>query len=380
MSDVATPLMDLFYELRRRNFPLGMREYVTVLDALTAGPGITSRKDLLFTCQLLWAKSLQEQKQVAEALASLLPEELTEDELRALNQESVWLQSALLPAAASPDLTSEPAQSPPVESAETPKPQKDPRSPEVASGDRGSLTFTASPGMQVSEILLPAIKATWQLNPALDFVGSLPITRRQIKSAWRYYRRMCRTGPPVELDVEATIEAIYRSGVFLKPVLIPRRQNQARMLILVDEQGSMVPFRRMTAALVDSAKLSGLARALTLFFHDVPGEQLFRDSCLNECEPIDRVISSFMDAGVLIISDGGAARGNYNQNRLKQTKEFVERVRRFTPHVVWLNPTPRERWTSTTAEAIRKECAMPMFELSRTGLDAAVNIMKRSSR
>jgi len=41
-----------------------------------------------------------------------------------------------------------------------------------------------------------------------------------------------------------------------------------------------------------------------------------------------------------------------------------------------VNPTPASRWPNTSAAAIRRECAVPMFTLDRAGLDAAVDVMR----
>jgi uncharacterized protein with von Willebrand factor type A (vWA) domain len=376
MTNGALPLLDLFYELRQRNFPLGTSEYVTVLNALVKG-NVTTRTDLLFICQLVWAKSPEEQHQVAEAFASLLPKEFTESDLKALSEEMMQAESSASPPTAqfNSELSPGPA---PLES-KPPKsqlPDRPETSEQTTRADADSqFTFRLDHGTE-QNLMAPVPKTTWHLNPRLDFVGSLPITKRQMKSAWRYNRRMRRVGAPVELDVAATVEEIYRKGVFLKPMLIPRRQNQARILILLDERGSMVPFRRVTQALLDSAKQSGFARASLFFFHDVPGKHLFHDPWLSTHEPAVRVLQSFIDAGVLVISDAGSARGNFEQSRVDQTNEFLQLVRRYTQNIAWLNPTPVERWNRTSAAAIRHECAVPMFELNRLGLDTAVNIMR----
>ena len=377
MTSIAAPLLDLFYELRQRNFPLGISDYLLALNVLTEGASVTNRAELIFMCQLLWAKSPAEQKQVAETLAAILPEELSQDELEAMSAKDADTTSP-------PPVTLEAPEPKPLdnqlpEPMPAPIPQNDLHpSEEWPSDDKTTLAFTMGESVQSQDIQLSAVKTAWHLNPNLDFVGSLPVTQRQMKRAWRYYRRMRRTGPPVELDVQATIENLYRYGVFLKPILIPRRLNQARILVLIDEQGSMIPFRRATEALMESAKQTGLARASILFFHDVPSEQVFYDPSLNHSVPVTQAFSSFIDAGIVLVSDGGAARGNHDPNRLAQTRKFIEMVRSYTPHVVWLNPTPAERWTGSTAGAIRKECAIPMFELDRAGLDAAVGIMKGS--
>jgi uncharacterized protein with von Willebrand factor type A (vWA) domain len=365
VTSLAAPLLDLFYELRQRSFPLGISDYLSALIALTQGTGITNRADLVFICQILWAKSPEEQKHVAETLAAILPEELSQEELEALSAKGAETTSPPPVILEAPEST--PTDSELPEPLPAPKPQKDLHPTEAwPPGNEATLAFTLGESAQSKAIQIPPVKTA--------------VTQRQMKRAWRYYRRMCRTGPPVELDVQATIENLYRYGVFLKPILIPRRQNQARILILIDKQGSMIPFRRATEALIESAKQTGLARATILFFHDVPGEQVFYDPSLNHSVPVTQALSSFIDSGVVLVSDGGAARGNHDPNRLAQTKKFIERVRSYTPHVVWLNPTPQERWTSSTAGAIRKECAIPMFELDRAGLDAAVVIMKGSGR
>jgi uncharacterized protein len=376
MTDASAPLLNLFYELRERSFPLGTSDYVTVLNALTKG-AITTRADLLFACQLVWAKSPEEQRQVAEAFVNALPEELTEKALQALSE--VALQDRMSTVPPTVKLESGPSSN---ASPVAPAPSQS-NLEEVTEGLGPTILPAADAQMRSrlaqgvkGDLAVPALKTSWHVNPHLDFVGSLPITKRQMKRAWRYHRRMRRVGAPVELDVEATVEQIYRQGIFLKPVLIPRRQNQARILILIDERGSMVPFRRVTQALIDSAKQTGLAKALLFFFHDVPGEHLFYEPWLSSNESTARVLQLFVDAGVLIISDGGSARGNFEQSRVEQTKDFLRLVKRYTKNVAWLNPVPIERWKDTTAAAIRTEAPVPMFELNRTGLDAAVNILR----
>ena len=42
--------------------------------------------------------------------------------------------------------------------------------------------------------------------------------------------------------------------------------------------------------------------------------------------------------------------------------------------VVWLNPMPPARWSNTPAAALAEE--LPMFELSRAGLRAAVDRLR----
>jgi uncharacterized protein len=43
-----------------------------------------------------------------------------------------------------------------------------------------------------------------------------------MKQSWRYLRRPMREGPPVELDVEATLNQIWLQGILLSLVLVCR--------------------------------------------------------------------------------------------------------------------------------------------------------------
>jgi uncharacterized protein with von Willebrand factor type A (vWA) domain len=373
MSGYTAPLIDVFYELRRRNFPLGVAEYLLILQALDKGFGTGSREELKFMCQTIWAKSTDEQIAVADALDAVLPRQMSDVELEALSHhtQAPREQSPL------PNTISEPPSSLP----EPPGGASSPTRNSQAPLDRPSVPqrpaapkFTKGAGA-TGTAAFPEFEK-WEFHPNLEFVGDLPVTRRQMKRAWRYFRRMRRIGIPLELDIAATIEQTYRFGVFLGPVLIPRRTNLARMLILKDEGGSMIPFQRVTRPLLDSARHSSLSTVSILFFHDIPGNSLFRDASLNDSVPFEEALAPFSDGGVLIISDGGAARGNYNQHRVEQTSRFLQKLGRFSPNVSWLNPTPPERWLGTSADAIRRNAPVSMFTFDRAGLDAAVDVLR----
>lgn len=356
---MSEPLLDLFFALQRRNFALGLPEYLLALEALGHGFGTASREELAFMCRTIWAKSPEEQVALDQALNVMLPKKLTQPDL-----DAIAAAAETAPRQEYTEVGTENKQSKPGGAASSGSKTQSTRVGVVTAG-AGGVSMRA-PDLE-----------RWELNPNLDFVGDLPVTRRQMKRSWRYYRRMQRVGAPVEVDPGATIQQTYRLGVFLGPVLIPRRTNMARMLILKDERGSMTPFRRVTEPLLESAQQGGLAAVSIAYFHDVPGEVLFRDPALNKPVTLEKIIEPFVGAGVLIISDGGAARGMYDQRRVEQTVQFLRGLLdRWTPNVAWLNPTPPERWPGTSAGAIRQAGGVQMFTLSRRGLDSAVDVLR----
>lgn len=202
----------------------------------------------------------------------------------------------------------------------------------------------------------------------------LPVTQRQMKQCWRHLRRMVRQGIPTELDVDATVYQIGRQGVLLSPVLLPRRVNRTELLLLIDQDGSMVPFHSLSARLVETAIRGGrLGGAGVYYFHNAPSEHLYHDPLHQEAEAIQDVMGQLHPdrTVVLIFSDAGAARGSYSPERIELINEFLERLRHHVRRAVWLNPMPRSRWVNTTAAAIAQR--IPMFEATREGMDSAID-------
>lgn len=373
-------LLQAFLELRRRDLSLGMAEYFALLTALQNGFGIQSRADFIRTCKILWAKSLEQQLDVEEVLQTYLPPRLTGDQIRAVIAEIERLEregeNPSQPRPTSPQQPSsvydEPLEldlTPEVEVSDAPF-VEDATAPE----DTPALTLQWQPARPEGRIADPArIKLAY--DPKMDFSVHLPISRRQMMTILRSHRRMGRTGTATELDIEATVQRIHREGLFIEPVMAPPRRNQARLTLLMDSQGSMLPFTLLTDSFLDALERSRMAGTQVFYFHDVPGAYLFRDASLNDGVPFERTLGH-LRGSVLILSDGGAARRGWDSDRAEQTRTFIHSLYEVTPDVVWLNPVPSARWSGTTAEAIRYWCHLPMFYFNRAGLEAAIRVLR----
>ena len=77
---------------------------------------------------------------------------------------------------------------------------------------------------------------------------------------------------------------------------------------------------------------------------------------------------------MLIFSDAGAARGGYSEERYELTKKFLAQIKQRVRYIAWLNPMPRKRWANTTAADITR--LVPMFEVSRRGLQDAIGVLR----
>lgn len=244
---------------------------------------------------------------------------------------------------------------------------------------------STTPVMPQLEDELQVVKAVQQSAKRLDpHYGDLegvrdytPVTRRQMKQSWRYLRKFVRSGPSVEFDVDATVRKIGQDGMLLDPVFVPRRVNRTELLLLIDRDGSMVPFHMLADRLLETAAQGGrLQRTTPYYFHNSPDEYLYKAPDFQDAELLKTVLSRLHRdyGGVLIFSDAGAARRATNPDRLALTQRFIKQLNQQAKYIAWLNPVPRDRWAGSTAEDIAQ--LIPMFEFNRQGLHQSISVLQ----
>ena len=204
-----------------------------------------------------------------------------------------------------------------------------------------------------------------------------PLTPRQMKQSWRYLRRLERSGKATELDIKATVNQISRQGFLLKPVLVPPRINRTQLLLLIDYDGSMLPFHRLSARLAETVQQAGkLGKTSIYYFQNCPLEYLYQDPYHQKAELISQILPK-LDAKwtvALIFSDAGALRGGLSSKRIKLTADFLEQLRQQVNYLAWLNPMPYSRWKGTSAGEIAR--LVPMFEVSSQGFQETINVLR----
>lgn len=248
---------------------------------------------------------------------------------------------------------------------------------EITPSPESTSTPTPSPKEQKAqpEDVVQVVRAVRQTT-RIETGEYFPITRRQMKQSWRYLRRFVRDGPATELDIEATVKQFVRQGVLLQTVLMPRRVNRAQLLLLMDRDGSMIPFHELSRRLAETAAQGGrLAKADVYYFHNCSDKYIYQDPSCCEAKLLTDILANYSNsAGVLIFSDAGAARGGCNQERIDLTQQFLQQLKQRVRYIAWLNPMPKSRWDSTSADEIAS--LVPMFELSRQGLQGAISVLR----
>jgi uncharacterized protein len=367
-------ILRAFEDLRRRQLGLGVDDLLALRSAVRAGFGLGSDRALVELCVTLWAKSPGEADSVRAVFARYDPPAW--DETGPLHPEGLPSRRLDGPTGGAPV---------PV------LPMQPVRAPITPTGRIGDL---------------PPLPALGTTGRQIVFDPQFPITRRAIGQAFRRLLRPEPFGPPVQLDIEATIERRSRSGVAGPVVLVPRRRNTARLLLLVDCGGSMVPFHPLADHLREAIVENGGLRHVTVaYFHDTPLDEpeprlvrrlsrlspqldpvldavrgsldglLFSDPLLAEpVELTDLVEQSGAGTGVIVVSDAGAARGGVDPARNLSCVGFARALREDGRPLVWLNPMPARCWRGTSAGELARHVAMLPLDLA--GLHRAVDVLR----
>jgi uncharacterized protein len=397
MNESLIPILwNLLQMLRRRGLAIGIDDYEALQQSLRAGVGWGSREEFFDLCSSLWAKSLQEREILNLFLEQLLPADRWEYSL----PKEVAPQAVELPSESesesTPIVTETPTESEVEEKAKEEPKQEVPDEPAPKTESKSGLPPISFTGVEMSD------------RPFI-FVPQFPLTDRETIQTWRRLRRRVYFGAATELDIQATIDRRTRLGVATRVVLRPRQRNVARLLILVDRQGSMAPFHgfcdRVCQAISQAIRLGETA---IYYFHNIPAEgaddgvlasltgQLFPslDPILREIEPLsdgyiykdldllepialkDVLELHGRDSSIVIISDAGAARSGYRVSRLLDTIAFMKAVRTYTPQYVWLNPLADSYWRGINNTAGQIARHIPMFPLDREGMERSINVLR----
>lgn len=200
---------------------------------------------------------------------------------------------------------------------------------------------------------------------------------RILKQAWRSMRSLQEVGSKHVLDVDQTVQAVAKRGFLDQPVFKAAYQNTTRLTILVDASASMVAFGNLGQKMIQTAQQDRHFQNLQVFyFNNVPEDYLFHDERMTD--PIE--IADFLmlpKTPVLIFSDAGAARGLLNWERASETIDFLKLL--GAPKWTWINPMPRERWLTTTAELIAEQ-SKHMFECNTLEFRNAIKMLRGKVR
>jgi hypothetical protein len=204
---------------------------------------------------------------------------------------------------------------------------------------------------------------------------------RQIKVALKQLRKLNRTGPEDELDLDRTIDATCKNAGEIEFKWKRPRKNAIKLLLLMDAGGSMEPYADLCSQLFSAANsLSHFRSFKYYYFHNCPYDVLYPDIQQRRGEPIEHLLKVLEpDYKVIFVGDACMASSELLDRfgdiyfHGYQKVSGVDRLRQFRSHFshcVWLNPEKTVLRSYPTVQVIAK--LFPMFDLSLEGLNLAV--------
>ncbi|TNF26617.1 MAG: VWA domain-containing protein [Deltaproteobacteria bacterium] len=221
-----------------------------------------------------------------------------------------------------------------------------------------------------------------------DYRSDRVLDTRQLAVALRRLRRLSRAEGEPELDVEESVDRTCKNAGFLELAFTPPRENQAKVLLLMDVGGSMTPFTRMVETLFSAAShLNHWKRFDHFFFHNCPYSRLFESVSSQKVTPTSEVVRDKpRDTFLIMVGDASMAPSellspygaiDYFEHNETPGLKWLHLLRSHFTRSVWLNPIPAEHWRGYTLELIAQ--LFPMFPLTLNGLDQAVDhLVKRT--
>jgi uncharacterized protein with von Willebrand factor type A (vWA) domain len=226
----------------------------------------------------------------------------------------------------------------------------------------------------------------WDRREYKNLDDAVELGTRNIKVALRRLRKWARTGAETELDMPGTIRETANKG-YLDLKLVPERHNLVKVLLFFDVGGSMDAHIRVCEELFSAAR-SEFKHMEFFYFHNCLYEAVWKDNRRrhNEIAPTWDVLHKFPhDYKVIFVGDAtmspyeitypGGSVEHWNE---EAGAVWLARVAEIYSHVVWLNPIPEKHWEYTPSIGlVRQLVSGRMYPLTLAGLDFAMRELGR---
>ena len=222
-----------------------------------------------------------------------------------------------------------------------------------------------------------------------DFRQDTILDIRQFQVAFRKLRQYSSRmeGDRTVLDIDKTVDETCDSGGMLKIVFDKPRKNTVKLLLLIDSDGSMMPYSQLCNRLFQAASKSNHFKDLKVYyFHNCIYDYLYTTPVCRRGEWVDTnwVLSNLnSEYKVIFVGDAAMApfelfrRGGNNVIGLFNEEPGIDWLRKFKRRYkkqIWLNPIESRYWENLYGRETLQEIGeiFPMFELTLDGLERGI--------
>ena len=222
-----------------------------------------------------------------------------------------------------------------------------------------------------------------------DFREDTILDIRSFQMAFRKLRQYSSRvdGQERVLDVDKTVDETCDNGGLLSLAYEKPRKNTVKVLLLIDSEGSMLPYSRLCNRLFQAVSRSNHFKDLKIYyFHNALYDQLYTTP---HCKIRDSVETTWVfnrldsDYKVIFVGDaamapselyrpgGNAIIGLFNR---ETGMEWFQKFKKRFKKQIWLNPIEKSSWEYTYGSRTIHDIGevFPMFELTLDGLEKGI--------
>ncbi len=230
-------------------------------------------------------------------------------------------------------------------------------------------------------------RRSWDKRDYKAYDDNVELGTRGMKIALRRLRKLARTGVDNEFDIDSTIDKTAKSGGLLDIILRPERRNTVKVLLFLDNGGSMDAHVRVCEELFSAAR-SEFKHLETYYFHNFIYDGVWKEHRRRMQERIETLdILNRYNHEYKVIFVGDATMAPYEITHAGGSVEhwneeagaiWMQRVMDTYDRVVWINPTLENTWEYSTSVALaRKLVDDQMYPLTVRGIEDGMNFLTK---
>lgn len=382
----------LYHSLRALQVPVSLTEWFTLLEGLAKGLHNQSLDDFYYLSRSLLVKDVAHYDAFDQAFCHCFKDAPLPENIATKEKILEWLQSPLAPLQLSAE---EIAKMKSLSLEELLRELEDRlrtqdevhnggrkwigtggRSPFGAGGSHPSgISFAAE--RNGGRAALQAFERRYR-----NLRSDLILDVRQIGVALKRLRDLRDSGAEEALDIGATIDKTCRNAGEIDLVFSRERENNVRVLLVMDSGGSMEPFRALSERLFSAAnKLNHFKDFRAFYFHNCVYDKLYTNLETDEFVPTAEILLEYgKNYRLIVIGDAAMSpyemfyhSGSLDHVHSNTTTgiDWLRQVAEAFPQRAWMNPLPENSWTHyETVPTIGG--LFPMFPLTLEGLTRAV--------
>ena len=230
-------------------------------------------------------------------------------------------------------------------------------------------------------------KRQWDKRDYKAYDDNIELGTRGLKISLRRLRKLARQGVEDEFDIDDTISKTAKNGGLLDIIMRPERRNTVKVLLLLDNGGSMDAHVKVCEELFSAAR-SEFKHLEVYYFHNFIYDGVWKEHNRRMNQRLDTfdILHKYThDYKVIFVGDATMAPyeithagGSVEHWNEEAGAIWMQRLLDTFDKVIWINPTPQDTWEySTSVSLIQKLVEDQMYPLTIAGIEEGMNYLSK---